>query len=253
MNVMSTFSLAGKRALVTGGTRGIGYALARALAQAGASVVIAGRQQASLAAALAQLRNEGVAASGITLDVTQPQEIASVIAAMGRLDILVNNAGAEQVCPSLEVDEKLWDTVVGTNLKGAFFCAQAAAKSMVSAGGGGAIVNLCSLTSSVGVPGAAAYGSSKSGLAGLTRALSAEWAAHGIRVNGIGPGYFETDMTAVFYRDERWRSAMQQKIPLGRFGALEDLAGSVVFLSSDAARYITGQILYVDGGFLASI
>ncbi|QGY32728.1 SDR family NAD(P)-dependent oxidoreductase [Pantoea cypripedii] len=253
MNVLSTFSLAGKRALVTGATRGIGFALARALLQAGASVIITGRQQSTLTQAVSLLREESDNVTGLLLDVTQTPQIAQSIAAVGNIDILVNNAGTEQVCPSLEADEALWDTIVGTNLKGAFFCAQAAAKGMAASGAGGVIINLCSLTSCVGVPGAAAYGSSKSGLVGLTRTLSTEWAGHNIRVNGIGPGYFATDMTQVFYQDEQWRNAMQQKIPLGRFGELDDLAGSVVFLSSDAARYITGQILYVDGGYLAAI
>jgi NAD(P)-dependent dehydrogenase (short-subunit alcohol dehydrogenase family) len=253
MNVLSTFSLAGKRALVTGATRGIGFALARALLQAGASVIITGRQQSTLTQAVSLLREESDNVTGLLLDVTQTPQIAQSIASVGNIDILVNNAGTEQVCPSLEADEALWDTIVGTNLKGAFFCAQAAAKGMAASGAGGVIINLCSLTSCVGVPGAAAYGSSKSGLVGLTRTLSTEWAGHNIRVNGIGPGYFATDMTQVFYQDEQWRNAMQQKIPLGRFGELDDLAGSVVFLSSDAARYITGQILYVDGGYLAAI
>jgi gluconate 5-dehydrogenase len=118
---------------------------------------------------------------------------------------------------------------------------------------GGAIINMCSLTSEIGVPGAAAYGASKSGLAGLTRTLATEWAAQGIRVNGIGPGYFRTALTEVFYKDERWQTQMLEKIPLRRFGKLEDLNGAVLFLCSDAASYITGQILYVDGGYLASI
>lgn len=253
MSVMTSFSLQGKNALVTGGTRGIGYALAQALAQAGARVTITGRDAVSLKAAVAQLRASGLEAQGQVLDVTQVESIQQTLAAAGRVDILINNAGTEQIRPSLEVDEALWDTIVGTNLKGAFFCAQAVAKNMVSLGTGGAIINVCSLTTCVGVPGAAAYASSKSGLAGMTRTLSAEWAAHNIRVNGIGPGYFETEMTQVFYQDDAWRDAMQKKIPLGRFGEFDDLAGSVVFLSSEAARYITGQILYVDGGYLASI
>ncbi|MBK0092600.1 glucose 1-dehydrogenase [Erwinia sp. S59] len=253
MSVMTSFSLQGKNALVTGGTRGIGYALAQALAQAGARVTITGRDAVSLQAAVGQLRDAGVEAHGLILDVTQAASIQQAVAAAGRVDILINNAGTEQIRPSLEVDEALWDTIVGTNLKGAFFCAQAVAKNMVSAASGGAIINVCSLTTCVGVPGAAAYASSKSGLAGMTRTLSAEWAAHNIRVNGIGPGYFATEMTQVFYQDDAWRDAMQKKIPLGRFGELDDLAGSVVFLSSESARYITGQILYIDGGYLASI
>lgn len=202
---------------------------------------------------MGQLSDAGVEAHGLILDVTQAASIQQAVAAAGRVDILINNAGTEQIRPSLEVDEALWDTIVGTNLKGAFFSAQAVAKNMVSAASGGAIINVCSLTTCVGVPGAAAYASSKSGLAGMTRTLSAEWAAHNIRVNGIGPGYFATEMTQVFYQDEGWRDAMQKKISLGRFGELDDLAGSVVFLSSEAARYITGQILYIDGGYLASI
>ncbi|WP_052696566.1 SDR family NAD(P)-dependent oxidoreductase [Pantoea sp. BL1] len=194
---------------------------------------------------MGQLSDAGVEAHGLILDVTQAASIQQAVAAAGRVDILINNAGTEQIRPSLEVDEALWDTIVGTNLKGAFFCAQAVAKNMVSAASGGATC--------VGVPGAAAYASSKSGLAGMTRTLSAEWAAHNIRVNNIGPGYFATEMTQVFYQDDAWRDAMQKKIPLDRFGELDDLVGSVVFLSSDAARYITGQILYIDGGYLASI
>jgi NAD(P)-dependent dehydrogenase (short-subunit alcohol dehydrogenase family) len=156
----------------------------------------------------------------------------------------------EEVRPSLDVDEALWDRILDTNLKGAFFCAQAAAKRMTQ---GGAILNFCSLTSEVGVPTAVPYGASKSGLLGMTRALAAEWAGRGIRVNGIGPGYFRTQLTEVFYQDEAWQKAMLNKIPLGRFGRLEDLIGAAVFLSSDAAAYVTGQVLYVDGGYLASI
>lgn len=252
MNVMNSFSLSGRRALVTGATRGIGLALATALAQAGASVIVTGRSQTTVERAVAELQAQGFSIEGRVLDVTQTADIQRCLGEIGDLDILINNAGTEQICPSLDADEALWDTIIATNLKGAFFCAQAAARSMTRREGG-TIINLCSLTSAVGVPGAAAYGSSKSGLTGMTRALSTEWAPQGIRVNGIAPGYFETEMTQAFYQDAAWVESMQAKIPLGRFGELEDLAGAVVFLCSPAARYITGQILYVDGGYLAAI
>ena len=252
MNVMNSFSLSGRRALVTGATRGIGLALATALAQAGASVIVTGRSSDTVDRAVAELQAQGFSAEGHVLDVTRTADIQRCLAEMGDIDILINNAGTEQICPSLDADEALWDTIIATNLKGAFFCAQAAARSMTRREGG-TIINLCSLTSAVGVPGATAYGSSKSGLTGMTRALSTEWAPLGIRVNGIAPGYFETEMTQAFYQDAAWVESMQAKIPLGRFGELEDLAGAVVFLCSPAARYITGQILYVDGGYLAAI
>jgi len=251
-----SFSLGGRRALVTGASRGIGEALAVGLANAGADVAVVAREVSSLAAAEAAISAAGRKSVGIAIDVRDAGAIRAGVEkaaqALGGIDILVNNAGVEEVRDSLAVDEALWDRIVDTNLKGAFFCAQAAARIM-AAGEGGAIVNLCSLTSEVGVPSAVPYGSSKSGLLGMTRALAAEWAAKSIRVNGIGPGYFRTDLTEVFYRDEKWQQAMLAKIPLRRFGRLDDLVGAAVFLCSDAAAYITGQCLYVDGGYLASI
>jgi NAD(P)-dependent dehydrogenase (short-subunit alcohol dehydrogenase family) len=251
-----SFSLSGRKALVTGASRGIGEALAVGLAEAGADVAVAARERSSLAAAEAAIAATGRRAVTIAIDVRDAAAIRAGVdkaaQALSGLDILVNNAGIEEVRDSLAVDEALWDRVVDTNLKGAFFCAQAAARIMAAATGG-AIVNLCSLTSEVGVPTAVPYGSSKSGLLGMTRALAAEWAAKGIRVNGIGPGYFRTGLTEVFYRDADWQRAMLAKIPLRRFGRLGDLVGAAVFLCSDAAAYITGQCLYIDGGYLASI
>jgi gluconate 5-dehydrogenase len=248
----SLFSLQGKSAVVTGASRGIGRGIAAALARAGARVALLGRDQATLAAAA----NE-VASAGEVHIVADVSDLTSINAAFqqvsrqfGRLDILINNAGVEQICPSADLTEAIWDRIMGTNLKGAFFCAQQAATLM---SGGGAIVNICSLTSEVGVPGAAPYGASKSGLAGLTRTLATEWASRGIRVNGIGPGYFRTQLTEEFYRDPAWSEAMLNKIPLRRFGEFTDLDGAAVFLCSDASAYLTGQILYVDGGYLASI
>jgi NAD(P)-dependent dehydrogenase (short-subunit alcohol dehydrogenase family) len=249
-----SYDIRGKIAVITGASRGIGRAIAEGFAAAGAAVVLAGRQDSTLAEVEKEIAKAGGQASRLVLDVAKASEIAKAFGEVakrhGRIDILVNNAGMEEVRPSLDVDEALWDRILDTNLKGAFFCAQAAAKRMTQ---GGAILNFCSLTSEVGVPTAVPYGASKSGLLGMTRALAAEWAGRGIRVNGIGPGYFRTQLTEVFYQDEAWQKAMLNKIPLGRFGRLEDLIGAAVFLSSDAAAYVTGQVLYVDGGYLASI
>jgi gluconate 5-dehydrogenase len=250
------FSLEGRHALVTGASRGIGRTLAIGLADAGASVAIAARDPGDLEATAAEIRGRGGKAIPLTLDVRDVAAIGPSVAeageALGGLDILINNAGIEHVQPSLDVDEDLWDRIVDTNLKGAFFCAQAAGRIMAAAGRG-AILNLCSLTSAVGIPTAVPYGSSKSGLLGMTRALAAEWAPGGVRVNAIGPGYFRTAMTEPFFAGQGWEERMTARVPLGRLGRLEDLVGATIFLCSDAAAYVTGQILYVDGGVLASL
>lgn len=254
---LARFSLAGRRVLVTGASRGIGRALAEALAAAGAAVAVAGRTAADLDAVVGSIRAAGGESVAVGMDVADVascrQGVSAAVAALGGVDVLFNNAGVEQVCPSLDVDEALWSRILDTNLKGAFFCAQAVARHLREAGRGGAIVNLCSLTSEVGIPTAVAYGASKSGLLGMTRALAAEWAPLGIRVNAIGPGYFRTAMTEVFYQNTDWQASMQAKIPLGRFGRLDDLAGAAVFLASEASGYMTGQCLYVDGGYLAAL
>lgn len=250
------FSLNGKRALVTGAGRGIGRALALGLINSGATVAVTDCNPDLAQSVAAEAVNMGGNAFGTCMDVTDLGSITSGFAncvdKMGGLDILVNNAGVEQVCDSLSVDEGLWDKIVGINLKGAFFCSQAAGRVM-AAQQSGSIVNLCSLTSFVGVPTATPYTCSKSGLLGMTRALSAEWAGKGIRVNGIAPGYFQTDLTAVFYEDEAWTESMKSKIPMGRFGHVQDLIGTVVFFCSNASAYINGQVVAIDGGYLASI
>jgi gluconate 5-dehydrogenase len=249
-----SFSLSGKVAVITGASRGIGASLAAALANAGAAVALLGRDEEALGALRDTLAGQGFTVMPLRADVTDRGGIEAAFEAVEssllRIDILVNNAGVEQPCAAVNVSEALWDRILDTNLKGAFFCAQAAARRMPQ---GGSIINLCSLASEVGIGGAAPYGASKSGLAGLTRALATEWAARGIRVNGIGPGYFRTALTEPFYAQEEWQRLMLQRIPLRRFGRLEDLGGAAVFLSSDAAAYITGQILYVDGGYLGAL
>jgi len=251
MSHSQRFDLTGQLALVTGASRGIGAALAAGLAEAGAEVILAARSTDALAAVASRIGTAHIE----TLDVADPASIDALFARLSarglKPTILVNNAGTEQVAPALEVTDALWDRIVGTNLKGAFLVARNFARQL--AGTPGAIVNLCSLSSEVGIPTAVPYTASKSGLAGMTRALAAEWAGLGIRVNGLGPGYFETEMTAGFYADAGWRDAMLAKLPMRRFGELDDLVGAAIFLCAPASAYITGQIIYVDGGYLASI
>ncbi|WP_232520619.1 SDR family NAD(P)-dependent oxidoreductase [Rhodobacter sp. CZR27] len=246
------FALDGRRALVTGASRGLGQAIALGLAGAGADLVLTARTAAALDETAARVRDLGRTVECLALDQSRVEGIAAALDGAGHLDILVNNAGIEEVCPSDSVTPELWDRIVDTNLRGAFFVTQAAARGMLDRGAG-SIINLCSLTSFVGVPTAVPYGSSKSGLLGMTRALATEWGPRGVRVNAIAPGYFRTAMTEVFYRDKDWGRAMLGKIPQGRFGRAEDLVGAAIFLASDASAYVTGQCLGIDGGYLAAI
>jgi NAD(P)-dependent dehydrogenase (short-subunit alcohol dehydrogenase family) len=249
---MTRIPLEGRRILVTGASRGIGRALALGLAASGARVAIAARNTAGLAETSALAATPMPMFAMDMLDIASVQEVVEDAATtLGGLDVLVNNAGVEQVCAATDVSEDLWDRIVDTNLKGPFFAAQAAAR--VMAGEGGAIVNNCSIASTLGIATAVPYTSSKHGLLGMTRGLATEWAPLGIRVNAIGPGYFRTAMTEVFYENADWQRSMLPRIPAGRFGELEDLLGAVAFLSSDASAYMTGQILYVDGGFTSAL
>jgi len=254
---MTDEALAGRSVIVTGASRGIGRALAIGIAQAGARVGIAARSANDLADTARAIEGLGAKCVAITLDVTDHPAVAAAFARfaeeLGGFDALINNAGTEQVCASIDVDEALWDRIVDTNLKAPFFCAQAAARLMLKSGTPGSIVNIGSIASLRGIATAVPYTTSKHGLLGLTRALAAEWAPLGLRVNAIGPGYFRTAMTDAFYESPGWQQAMLPRIPAGRFGELDDLVGAAVFLCSDGARYVNGQMLYVDGGLTAAL
>lgn len=248
----SQFSFEGKRVLVTGASRGIGQAIALGFGRAGADLVIAARSFDALSETVVQLKDIGCAVESVAFDQSNVEDLHGTLGGLAPVDVLINNAGVEDVRASSDVDEALWDKIVDTNLKGAFFVAQAVAAGMAGRGGG-AIINLASLTSFVGVPTAAPYGASKTGILGITRTLAVEWARRGIRVNAIAPGYFHTDLTDAFYQNKTWVASMTEKVPLGRLGQLEDLVGTALFLGGPASSYVTGQCVTVDGGFLTSI
>lgn len=251
---LDIFSLSGRTAIVTGASRGIGLALAGGLARAGADIIAVARSREALADAERTVAEAGRTCRAIACDVSDPAAVATLFETVADLapTILVNNAGTEEVARSVDVTPALWDRIIDTNLKGAFFTAQAFARACLAGDRDASIVNVGSLASAVGIPTAVPYTSSKAGILGMTRALAAEWAPR-IRVNAIGPGYFRTAMTEGFYRSEGWQEAMLSKIPMRRFGRLEDLVGVTVFLASDASAYVTGEIVFVDGGTLASL
>ena len=243
------FRLDGKRALVTGANTGIGQAIALGLARAGAAVVAAGRS--SLDATLGLIAAEGLAGEGFKLALDDPLAAAGRLAEAGPLDILVNNAGIIRRADSVDFAEADWDAVIDVNLKAVFFLSQAFARAAFARAAGGAIVNIASLLSFQGGIRVPSYTASKHGVAGLTKLLANEWAARGINVNAIAPGYIETNNTEALRADPDRSSAILDRIPAGRWGAPSDIAGAAVFLASPAARYIHGTILPVDGGWLA--
>lgn len=248
---MSRFSLNGRVALVTGAGRGIGKALALGLAQEGADLVCMARTASEVEATAALAREMGRRAVALTANITVKAEVDAAVSAaveqMGRLDILVNNAGMNIRTPALDLPEQDWDTVVDTNLKGPFLVAQAVGRRMCEQGYG-RIVNIASVGGGVALRTGVAYGSSKAGLIHMTRILALEWAKFGVTVNAVGPWYFKTSLTEKLLANEQYLSEILARTPLKRVGELEELVGPVVFLASGASSYVTGQVLYVDGG-----
>lgn len=249
------FDLAGRVALVTGSSTGLGLAIARGLAAAGASVTINGRDGSRIAAAAAALRAEGLAVATEVFDVTEPAAVRGGIEAISRrdgaVDILVNNAAVHlrRAFDACTLDE--WRRVMTTNVDAAFLTTQAVLPAM-KARRSGKIVNICSLASDLGRPGIAAYAASKGALRMLTRALAVELAPSNVQVNGIAPGFFHTEMNAAAAADRDFSAWVERRTPAGRWGEPSDVAGAAVFLASSAADYVTGHILHVDGGFAAS-
>ncbi|MFC2186252.1 gluconate 5-dehydrogenase [Fulvivirgaceae bacterium LMO-SS25] len=251
------FDLSGKTALVTGATHGLGMAMAKALANNGATLIINGHTPAKMQKALAEYKADGIKAHGYLFDVTDEQavdqNISEIETKFGSIDILVNNAGKIMREPALEMKVSDFRSVIDVDLVSPFIMAQRVAKGMVR-NGGGKIINICSMMSELGRDTVTAYAAAKGGLKMLTRNLATEWARLNIQVNGIGPGYFATEQTApIRVSGHPMNEFIINRTPAGRWGNPEDLAGTTIFLASEASNFVNGQIIYVDGGILATI
>ena len=250
------FDLSGRVALVTGSSRGIGYAIAEAIAAAGAAVVLNARNTAELDTARERLAATGAIVHARSFDVTDQAAVHAAIDAIerdiGPLEILFNNAGIQRRAPLVEFEPDHWREIMAINLDSVFLVGQAAARHMIPRGRG-KIVNTCSLTSEVARPTIGPYTTSKGAVKMLTKAMCVEWAPHGLNVNGIGPGYFKTELNRALTENPEFDSWVKTRTPAGRWGELDELKGVAVFLASDASTFVNGQIIYVDGGLLAAI
>ncbi len=248
-----SFDLTGKVALVTGASRGLGSYFSKELAWAGADIVITSRTVESLVTTRSEIEAVGRKALPCMLDTRKVETIQPmvdrVLAAFGRIDILVNNAGCNIRKPAVDMTSEDWDTAVGTILRGAFFVSTVVVHSAMLPQQKGRIVNVGSVTSVFGGPGIVPYCAARGGMTQMTKALAAEWTPLGITVNVLAPGWFNTPQTAILYENPEWVTRTVERIPAGRMGLPHDMDGAVVFLGSDASAYVTGQLLFVDGGF----
>ncbi|MGW1795890.1 SDR family oxidoreductase [Streptomyces sp. NPDC001984] len=248
MTAHPLFDISGRRALVTGSSRGIGLALARGLAEAGCTVVLNGRDTGRLTEAAASLPGDvRSAAFDVTDGLSVAAGIAEVEERVGPLDILVNNAGMQLRAPLLKFTDQDWHRILDTNLTSAFLVGREAARGMTERGHG-KIINICSLQSEVVRPGIAPYAATKGALKMLTKGMCADWGPYGVQVNGLGPGYIETELTQPLVEDEEFSAWVRRRTPAGRWGRTEDLVGALLYLASPAADFVGGQVLYVDGG-----
>ena len=251
---MELFDLKGRRALVTGSSQGIGFALAQALARAGASLLLNGRDEPRLRAALHRLAEEGFEVAAVPFDVTDPGQVERAIAdveeRIGPIDILVNNAGIQRRQALQDFTIHTWREIMSTNLDSVFYVSQSVARRMI-ARGRGKIINIASLQSEAARPGIAPYTAAKGAVKNLTKGMCADWAKYGLQINAIGPGYFDTPMNKALVEDPNFDSWLRKRTPAGRWGKIEELHGAVIFLASRASDFVNGQTIYVDGGVLA--
>ena len=256
MDNPNLFRLDGRIALVTGSSGGIGLALARALGQAGATLVLNGRNFEKLDTATTWLRDKGLSVQSRVFDVTDApavlHAVAEIESTIGPIDILVNNAGMQRRGALQDFAVEDWHALMRTNLDSVFFVGQAVARHMI-ARGRGRIINICSVQSELGRPEIAPYAASKGGVKMLTKGMAIDWGPHGINVNGLGPGYFKTELTQKLVADPTFTSWLSARTPCRRWGEVHELGGAVVFLASDASSFVNGHILYVDGGVTATL
>ena len=260
MNAVNTtlknFDLSGRTALVTGSSAGIGFALARGLAQAGATVVLNARSRDKLEQSAAHLRSEGATVHLATFDVTDGAAVAAAIDGIerdiGAIDILVNNAGMQRRAPLQDFPHEQWHELMRTNVDSVFLVGQAVARHMIQRKRG-KIINICSVQSELGRPNIAPYSASKGAVKMLTKGMAIDWGQYGIQVNGLGPGYFKTELTDALVKNQEFSSWLIGRTPSRRWGDVQDLVGPAVFLASAASDFVNGHILYVDGGVTATL